>query len=284
MQYTFQTPGPIRLRVELVAGDVTVRAAETDTTMVELSPRGPAGEELAERFTVEQRGDEVVVLAPKMRDAIFSIGKGSVDVAVTLPAASVLDAKTGSGDVETAGVLGRARAATGSGDVTLDEIAGGELRSGSGDLSARAVRGDLTLKTGSGDVSIDAASARVDLVTGSGDVTIRRAQGPVRAKTGSGELVVLAAGADLDLMTGTGDIRLVALSAGEVRAKTGSGDVVVGITNGVATYLDLMTVTGDVDVDLDETTGPEGAESTASLHVQSGSGDIHVKRAEASLS
>ncbi|MDN5798143.1 MAG: DUF4097 domain-containing protein [Intrasporangium sp.] len=284
MEHTFHTPGPIRLRVELVAGDVAVRATETDTTTVQLTPRGPAGEELAERFTVEQRGDEVVVLAPKMRDAIFSLGKGSVDIGVTLPPGSVLDAKTGSGDIEATGLLDRARAATGSGDVTLDEFAGGDLRSGSGDLSARVVRGDLALKTGSGDVSVGTSSARVDLVSGSGDVTIRRADGPLKAKTGSGDLVVLASSADLDLTTGTGDVTLVAVHAGEIRAKTGTGDVVAGIAHGVATYLDLNTVTGDVDVDLDEATGPEGAESTALLHVQSGSGDIHVKRAQVSLS
>lgn len=283
MEHTFHTPGPIRLTVELLAGDVTVRATETDTTSVRLTPRGRGGEELAERFTIEQRGDEVVVLAPK-RDSIFSFGKGSVDVEVTLPQRSILDARTGSGDIDVTGIMDRARAGTGSGDVTLDEFAGGELKSGSGDISARVVRGDLALKTGSGDVKVDTSSARIELVSGSGDVTVRRAEGPLKAKTGSGDLVVVASSADLDLMTGTGDVKLLAVHAGEVRAKTGTGDVVVAIAGGVATYLDLNTVTGDVDVDLDEAAGPDGAESTASLHVQSGSGDIHVKRAQVSLS
>ncbi|MGN6751720.1 MAG: DUF4097 family beta strand repeat-containing protein [Intrasporangium sp.] len=284
MEHTFTTPGPIRLRMELLAGDITITATETDTTTVQLTPRGRGGEELAERFTIEQRGDEVVVLAPKMRDAIFSFGKGSVDVEVSLPQRSVLDARTGSGDIDVTGLMDRARAATGSGDVTLDEFNGGELKSGSGDISARVVRGDLTLKTGSGDIELDTMSARVELISGSGDVTVRRAEGPLRAKTGSGDLVVVASSADLDLMTGTGDVKLVAVHAGEIRAKTGTGDVVAAIAHGVATYLDLNTVTGDVEVDLDEASGPDGAESTASLHVQSGSGDIHVKRAQVRLS
>ncbi len=284
MDQTFHTPGPVRLRVELLAGDVTIQATQTDTTTVELTPQGRGGEELAQLLTVEQRGDEVVVLSPKMRDSIFSLGKGSVDVEVTLPQRSTLDIKTGSGDITANGIYERARVVTGSGDVTLDECTGGELKSGSGDLSVRVVRGDLALKTGSGDVSIDTTSARIDLVSGSGDVTVRRAEGPLKAKTGSGDLVVVASAADLDLMTGTGDVKVVAVHAGDIRAKTGTGDVVVGIANGVATYLDLNTVTGDVDVDLDEAPGPEDAESTASLHVQSGSGDIHVKRAQVSLS
>lgn len=284
MEQTFHTPEPIRLRVEIFAGDVTVRATTTDTTTVELTPQGRGGEDLVQRFTVEQRGDEVVVLAPKLRDSIFTLGKGSVDVEVVLPQGSTLDVKTGSGDITASGILDRVRAGTGSGDVTLDEFTGGDLKSGSGDITTRVVRGDLVLKTGSGDVSIDMAGAPVDLVSGSGDVTVRRVEGPLKAKTGSGDLVVINVSADLDVMTGTGDIKIVAVHAGDIRAKTGTGDVVVGIANGVATYLDLGTVTGDVEVDLDEATGPEDAESTASLHVQSGSGDIHVKRAQVSLS
>ncbi|HET8595203.1 MAG TPA: DUF4097 family beta strand repeat-containing protein, partial [Intrasporangium sp.] len=241
MEHTFTTPGPIRLRMELLAGDVTVRATQTDLTTVRLTPRGRGGDELAERFIIEQRGDEVIVQAPKLRDSIFSFTKGSVDVDVTLPERSVLDVRSGSGDIDVTGLMDRAHAATGSGDVTLDEFNGGELKSGSGDIEARVVRGDLTLKTGSGDVKLDTTSAPVELVSGSGDVTVRRVDGPLRAKTGSGDLVIVASSADLDLMTGTGDVKLVAVHAGEIRAKTGTGDVVVAIANGVATYLDLNT-------------------------------------------
>lgn len=283
MEHTFHTPGPIRLRAELFTEDLSIQATDTDATTVRLIPRGGGGDEHADRFTVEQRGDEVVVLAPKMRDVIWGGGKGSVDVEVTLPERSTLDVGTASGDIDTRGLLDRVRVGTGTGDISLDELAGGEVKSGSGEISAGVVRGHLSLKTGSGDVSIDTTSARVDLITGSGDVTVRRAEGPVKAKTGSGDLVVVASSADLEVLTGTGDVRLIAVHAGDVRAKSGTGDVVVGIANGVATYLDLGSVTGDVDVDLDEATGPEDAESTASLHAQTGSGDIHVRRAQVSL-
>ena len=52
---------------------------------------------------------------------------------------------------------------------------------------------------------------------------------------------------------------------------------------GVAAYLDLNTVTGDVRVELEDSDGPGDAEAQTSLAVQSGSGDIHVKRAQVSL-
>ena len=69
-----------------------------------------------------------------------------------------------------------------------------------------------------------------------------------------------------------------------MRAKTGTGDIAIAIAIGVAAYLDLNTVTGDVKVDLDEADGPEGSEAQASITVHSGSGDIRVARAKGSLS
>ena len=88
---------------------------------------------------------------------------------------------------------------------------------------------------------------------------------------------------DLELMTGTGDVTSARVHGGSVRAKTGTGDVSIAVAAGVAAYLDLNTVTGDVKIDLDETDGPGDAEAQASLSVHSGSGDIQVRRAQVSL-
>lgn len=284
MEKTFETPGPIRLRVELFVGDVRVRAASSTTTTVTLVPQGRDADELLDRFTVEQRGDEVIVQAPKLREGGLGWGrKASVDVEVELPERSELDVRTGSGDVTAVGVLGRVVGATGSGDIAVDEIAGGDLKSGSGDIEARSVRGALSTKTGSGDVSVETANAALDLVSGSGAITVRRAEGSARAKTGSGDVTIGASVADLEILTGTGDVELGGIHGGQVKARTGTGDVALGVVAGVAAYLDLNTVTGAVRVDLDEATGPEDAEATASLSIQSGSGDIHVKRAEVTL-
>lgn len=281
----FDTPGPIRLHVELRVGDIRVRAQATGSTTVRLIPRGRSAEELIEQFTVEQRGDEVVVEHPKARGSLLGwSGRTSVDVEVDLPEQSELDLRLGSGDVTATGIFGRTVAATGSGDVSVDEIGGGEVKSGSGDLDLRTVRGPLTAKTGSGDVSVQTANADLDLVSGSGDVDVRRAEAAVKVKTGSGDVTIQSSVGDLDILTGTGDVKLAGVHGGEVKAKTGTGDVLLGVVIGVAAYLDLNTVTGDVRVELDESSGPDDAESTTSLSVTSGSGDIRVKRAQVSLS
>ena len=280
----FDTTGPINLKVELLVGDVKLTATERTSTTVRLVPNGRNGEELAEKFVVEAHGNDVVVLSPKVRDGLWGFGtKGSVDVEVDLPAGSAVDVKTGSGDIEATGLLGDVRAATGSGDMTFDEVAAADVKSGSGDISLRAASRDANVKTGSGDITVGSAGGRLDLVSGSGDIELRRSDAEVRGKTGSGDLRIGASSGDLELMTGTGDVVLSAVHGGRIKARTGTGDVTVGVANGVATFLDLNTVTGDVDVALESTDGPGDSESQASLSVHSGSGDIRVKRAQVSL-
>jgi DUF4097 and DUF4098 domain-containing protein YvlB len=283
MEKTFETPGPVRLRVELLVGDVAVRAAATTTTTVLLVPRGRDGGEMAERFTVEQHGDEILVHGPK-REGLFGWAtKGSVDVEVILPERSELDARTGSGDLAATGILGRTMVTTASGEVTADEIAGGDFKSGSGDLEVRAVRGAFAAKTGSGDLTVGTANGELDLISGSGDVDVRRAESRVRAKTGSGDVTIGASASDIEVLTGSGDVQLGGIHGGQVRARTGTGDVVLGVVTGVAAYLDLNTLTGDVHIALEDSSGPEGADATASLTVNSGSGDVRILRAQVSL-
>ena len=279
LETTFDTPSPTRLRVEVLVGDVTITAGDRASTAVRLVPHGRSGAELAEKFTVEQRGGEVVVLAPTLRDGFFSFTKGSVDVEVELPALSTVDAKAGAGDVRTVGRLGDVLAATGAGDVSIDAADAADLKSGSGDLSLETAGGDIRAKTGSGDVSIGTAEHRIDATSGSGDISLRQCRGDAKARTGSGDLAVGSSLGDLELVTGTGDISLEAVQGGDVHARTGTGDVAIGVAAGVAALLDLNTVTGDVEIDLESADGPGDAEARTRLTVHSGSGDIRVARA-----
>jgi hypothetical protein len=284
LETRFDTTGPITLKAELLVGDLTLTVGDGPTTTVRLHPHGKHGAEIAEKFTVEAHGNDVSVLAPKLRDSFFSLGtKGSVDVEVELPASSTVDAKTGAGDVTAAGLLGEVRAATGAGDLTFHEVGSARLKSGSGDITLQSASGDLDARTGSGDITVGTGGGRLDLTSGSGDISLRRSDAAVKAKTGSGDVHIGASTGDLELTTGTGDVSLDGVHGGEVRARTGTGDVTIAVAHGVAAYLDLNTVTGDVDIDLEETSGPGDSEAQARLVVHSGSGDIRVKRAQVSL-
>ena len=116
MQKVFDTPKPVVLTIEIGAGSLRVHAAATAETVVRVD--GPRADEV----TVEQRGDEIVVLA---RDAdrgwSFLLGRAPMDVTVTAPAGSSVQAQTGSARVTADGELGNTRIRTGSGDLRLGE-------------------------------------------------------------------------------------------------------------------------------------------------------------------
>jgi DUF4097 and DUF4098 domain-containing protein YvlB len=272
--YSFETPNPVDLRVEVWAGRVDITAADTQTTTVEL--RGD--QELIESAKVEQRGDEIVVLMPKIKSSLFR-RSAEVEAEITVPKQSNARVETASADIRTRGDLGKVDASSGSGEVEVDQAAKAEVRTGSGDISVRAVQGDCSTKSGSAEVSLGKIGGDCDVLSGSGDVVIDEIAGSLKVKAGSGDIIVKSAGDGVDAMAGSGDLLLRRVERGRVKAKTGSGDITVGVANGTAAYLDIMTVTGDVSSELDGSEAPSDGELTTEIFVQTGSGDVVLQRA-----
>lgn len=181
---------------------------------------------------------------------------------------------TGSGSISTAGTRGELNLDTGSGDVTVDG-ADGEISidTGSGDVSARNVRGpDLSIDTGSGNVRVDGAeSPEISIDTGSGDVTLLGARtGEVGVDTGSGdvEIETIAGTASISVDTGSGDVDVSVPGdyRGDVRLETSSGEF----------HTDMpITLLRSSD---DEIEGRIGEGGTARITVETGSGDIGIRR------
>jgi DUF4097 and DUF4098 domain-containing protein YvlB len=277
--YEFNTPGPIDLRVELWQGQVNVVADDSDTTTVELTPlRGDsAARESIDNARVEQRGNEVVVLMPKAKGGLFR-GRAEVQADITVPSGSNVRIETGSADIETEGVLGNVRASSGSGDVSIEVGGDVDVRTGSGDIKVTTVHGSCTVKCGSADVRVETVHGDADVASGSGDVMIDTVAGSLKVKTGSGDILLQQAGHTVEALAGSGDLLLKRIEHGKVAVKTGSGDVSIGVADGTAAYLDILTVTGDVRSDLDASEGPADGDLTVDINVKSGSGDVVLQR------
>jgi hypothetical protein len=84
-------------------------------------------------------------------------------------------------------------------------------------------------------------------------------------------------GEELTVTTGSGDLLVKRVSHGILRFKAGSGNVDVGIVDGTAVFLDVMTGSGTVRSELDGSDQPDNG-PTAELHVMTGSGDIAINR------
>jgi DUF4097 and DUF4098 domain-containing protein YvlB len=273
MQKVFDTPKPVVLTIEIGAGSVRVQAAAGAETVVRVD--GPRADEV----TVEQRGDEIVVLA---RDAdrgwSFLIGRAPIDVAVTAPAGSSLQAQTGSARVTVDGELGNARVRTGSGDLRVGELTGhGGLEAGSGVIEVGTVAGDLRLKAGSGDVTVARARGRLEANLGSGSIEVGFAGGVASLRSGSGDVRVRRAGSDIDAATGSGDVAIEDVRRGRIRATTASGDVRVGVAAGIPVWTDIRTISGEIRSELRGAGQPKAGQDHVEIHVTTVSGDVALR-------
>jgi hypothetical protein len=280
MQKTFETPIPTSVYVELVSGDLTVDTVEPDhtvgsggtaTTTVEVTG------DRAEDVTVELRDDRVVVIAP--RGTGFLRRSPHLDIHVTLPHDSGLDAQLGSADAVVTGRVGEVNLRTGSGDLEISSASGPVLvESGSGDVTLGEVAGELRVKTGSGDVTVGSLGAPGAIATGSGDVVVRSAAQPLQLKTGSGDLTVEDAREDLALSSASGDHDVRRLHRGRVQSTSASGTIRLGVPAGVPVWTDIRTVSGSVRSDLGGAGRPEPGQDHLELRASTVSGDVVLQQ------
>lgn len=272
MRKTFDTPDPASLYVEIGSGSLTVRTDDVPTTRVDVKGRD------AEDATVEQRGDQIVVLGPPRRSG-FQSGDADLVVGIVAPHRSRLGSRLGSADLSGRGTLGDVSVRSGSGDVTLERVDGeASVETGSGDVRLGEVTGDLHLKSGSGDVHVDRLGAAGSLSTGSGDIRVGVSEHAVSLKSGSGDAYVVESHADIALSTASGDIVVERAHRGELRATNVSGDITVGVPGGVPVWTDVSTVTGTVTSTLVGTGEPGEGQEFLALHAKSVSGDVHLQQ------
>ncbi len=314
--HTFLTPAPIVVEIRNAAGDVRVDLADTATTTVEITastahpfgflddvlrsvgargrrgrgpgpddiPGGPASfdEESIDDPTERVRVD--LVDAPDGAPATLIVDtdqarngwRTAFSIRITAPLGSGVRAQTQSADVVLTGAADRLEIRTASGDVSVDQVSG-----------------HAVVQTASGDVSIGSA-ARSDVRTASGEISIRESFDDAVLHTTSGDIRVDRPRADVMARSVSGDVRLLDLEAGRVESITVSGDVEIAIHPGSLAAIDLSTVSGNTQSELevsddlpavgsDSGTDPESQTETATLdiRVKTTSGDIRLRRAVA---
>jgi DUF4097 and DUF4098 domain-containing protein YvlB len=255
--YTFDTPQPVDLRIRAASGTVTVTAADTETSTVEVTAVDDAARELADSTVVRLDGNRLTVEMPD-RLVGFSLRRKRVDITITVPTGSSLSSRTASARVTATGRYATAVVHTASGEVSLETIDGdAEVHCASGEItigSARATK----VHSASGRVRIDHAAGDVEVHSASGRVRVGVADGSVNAKTASGDITVE-------------DVR-----SGVVSLNAASGDLHVGVRAGVTAHLDVTSVSGRIRSDLPvDDAAPEGG-STLAVRARTMSGNIVI--------
>lgn len=277
--YEFHTPQAPRLRIEIGSGDIEIEATQTDRTTVEITARADeAGQEAIAETRVEQRGNDIVIEAPR-RSSFFRRGP-ELRVHVVLPVQSQLDARVNSADLHTSGRLMTATVKTGSGDVRLDTVTEDtHVQAGSGDIEIQVAGLSTKVQSGSGDVRIRQSRGQLNVNTGSGDIEVDRAESPVQLSTGSGDIRVGDAAGSVSTNSASGDQLIARVASGRVRSNSASGDVHIGVTDGTAAWLDVNTLSGSVHSELDGAEPPADDDDTVEVRVNTVSGDITLVRA-----
>jgi DUF4097 and DUF4098 domain-containing protein YvlB len=273
MHKTFPTEGPTSLYVEIGSGDVKIHTIETTTTEVNVDGRD------ADDVIVEQRGEQIVVMAPQRRGGLFFGSDGGLSVTVTMPLDSDLATKLGSADLVATGRYGAARIRSGSGEVHVEQLTDDAVvETGSGDIELESSLGDLRIKSGSGDVTLGRSAASLVVSTGSGSVQIRSAEDTAAVKSGSGDIQVEDAHTDVSTMTGSGDLNLGRIRRGKVKAKAASGDIHVGVPAGIPVWTDISCISGSVRSNLQGAGQPDGDQDYIEIRATTVSGDITLSQ------
>jgi DUF4097 and DUF4098 domain-containing protein YvlB len=272
--WDFDTPGRVRLDLEIPFGRVEIETGADGSTHVSLEGNDSVTRELVEDARVEahQRGESSeVIVEVKHRGFMFSIGRSpEIRLRVICPAGAEPTVRTKSADIRARGTYGSFEAKTASGDVQIEEV-----------------EGDARLKTASGDVSLESVGGQTQIQSTSGDVALQQARGEVVVQAVSGDLWLRDAGAGVHANTVSGDLRLEAVVAGVVEAQTVSGDVYVAVRRGSRVYVDATTISGSTGSEFDLSDAPQDdtdAEADAPLvevRAKTVSGDITIARAPA---
>lgn len=279
---TFNVERAPRVRSRNVSGETRYRRGSEGTVRVHAVKRvrGSSAEK-AKRLLqnvevrMEQNGD-VIDIRPHLYEQdrgwldLFRGGRVSVDLTITVPASSAVEAQTVSGDLSVEGVGGSVEAQSVSGDLTIRDTRGRLwVKSVSGDIACSVHSGSLEANTVSGDLEVQRCRVeQADVVSVSGDVELsgRLEPGRHRFKTVSGDVALaLAEGAyEIAFRTMSGDVELE--TDGQV-IREGRRDRTIRLGSpekGSETAVDVRTVSGDLTVGSSGIEVPSAAEADVS--------------------
>lgn len=291
---TLNVSGPVDLDVRSGSGNITIHTGSANTVHVYAKVRardswfsGPSAKEKVQKITsnppIEQQGNTIRI--GRIEDHSLQQNV-SIDYDLTVPAQTKVTAQTGSGDQKINGVQLPLSARTGSGNITLDQVAEARVTSGSGDLKIGSVKGALSAETGSGNIVADGVAGSIVAHSGSGEIEMNQlAAGDINVGTGSGNVKVRGVKGSLRAETGSGDIEAEGEIAHDWRLGAGSGNIRLKVPSQASFDLDARTSSGSLKVN-----HPVTMQGTMSrnhiqgkvgnggvlLEVHTGSGDIYV--------
>ena len=228
--------GSVRVAARIKAGSSWLAGGDVEKRIRQIEQNPP----------IEQQGNSIRIGRFPDDDLARNI---SISYEITVPAATKLAARTGSGSIVIGAIAGPA-----------------EVKSGSGSVTVGRVGGNVVVSTGSGSIKVEGA-AGLEASTGSGSIHAESVAGPTKATSGSGRITIAQAGkGDVNVSASSGGITLTGV-AGAARVNSSSGSIAInGRPSGPWTLHTssggiTMTVPPDAAFDLDARTNSGSIDS-----------------------
>ena len=259
----FETGPQARLEIDLAFGAVRLVTSDRTTTSVTVQPATPgrrADEELAAGTRVDFVGGVVAVAVPYRRLGAL-LRPGAVDVVIEAPRGTSVRADTGYAPLLVVGSLGRCRVRTSYGDVRLDDVDDAEIRTSGGNVTVGVVHEAAAISNSYGVIRVNDARGSCNLRNSAGDILVGTARDVLKLRCAYGQVAVEQA------------------VAGSLELVTSYGAMEVGIAEGTAVQLDVVTKNGRVITALTPSAPPSQPAPVLQLRARSGWGDVTLHRA-----
>lgn len=279
--YTFDTPDPITVTLDVQHGNLRITASKRDDTVVLVHGMQPA--DLVGKLSVEYAGGHLLVKNAQQHGLNWALdllrGSDSFDIEIQLPAGSQVMARLSAGSHRCEGPLGECRLATNYGDIRFAEGGPVQLVTKYGEIQVDRAVGPAELSTSAGDVRVGTVDGSANIKNNYGETRVGAITGDLHAEALYGEIRVDRAGGDVTARTAYGGVRVKEVTRGVINLTTTSGELEVGIRAGTAAWLDVSSASGKIRNSLEAHDGPEGFVETVEIRARSSDGDILIRRA-----
>jgi hypothetical protein len=273
----FTTPDPINATVEAGGARVRITASDRTDTVVLVEPLNAASRKdvkVADKTRVDFADGQLTVktMVPGDRDA-------SVAITIDLPAGSSLIAYLAHSAVLVDGSVGSCELHMASGRVQLDRVDALRADISAGEVEIGRITGRADIEGATFAVRIGEAAGPAGITSAGGPAWIGHAAADLELSSGSGRLDIDRADGSVTATTGSGAIRIGRMTHGQAKLTSGSGDIEVGISDGIAAYLDVTSERGTVRNSVTSPEAPDAPGAQLTVHARTRHGDIVIQRA-----
>ncbi len=244
--------------------------------------------------SIEQSGNDVLVLAESERRGIFGFGRGSnIRFNVDVPESYNVDLDTGGGSIVVAPLIGDVIADTSGGRIEVGRTVGRvDVDTSGGTIEIDDVDGDVRADTSGGNITIGNVIGNVEADTSGGRIRIGNVSEDVYADTSGGSIEIGNVGGDMEADTSGGNIT-VGQGSGSVQLDTSGGTIradwavgpIVADTSGGNIYLAGSDTRVEADtsggnIEIEGSNGPVDADTSGgSITIREAVGPIRADTA-----